>query len=385
MALLHSSLAFAALGILAPAADEQPTPEQVRGAVKRSMVFIEKEGVAWMKGRQCSSCHQVPMLVWTSNAANKRGFAVNPEKLDVWNAWIVNDALKRNTFHKLTDASVPQLQQGGISPANLAKLQPIKNSNFVLDYEFDEELAKHLTPEVAAQHKELLHKSAAVPNQGTQGGSNSSSGYTTMILAAGPYSRTSEESRKGLIDGLVKSQPQDGIWKPAGQFLAQQWPAAEAQQVHTMWAVLALGTLGELPEPAVQARSRALAALCRKNSSNGSTPTAAGAGSRSGPRAIPTPPAKSSTPWAPWAARATIPKSAKRGSTCSAPSARTASGSSTARRSALRSRRATMTATRSTRTGPPAGRSSACWKRCRSEPVSPHAKTPPGGKPSGRR
>lgn len=273
MPVFPSSLAFVALGILAePAANDLPTQVQVRAAVKRALVPVEKDGVGWMKNtnRQCSSCHQVPMLVWTHNAASKRGFAVDGARLDVWNQWIVNDALNQNTFYKLTDAGIAKLKQEGMIDADLTKLQPIKDSNFVLEYEFHDELSKLLTPEFAAQHKEALFKSAAVPGQGGRGGSASSSGYTAMINAGGLYtSRISDKSRQGLIDGLVKTQGQDGLWKAAGQFLAQKWPAAEAHQAHTMWTLHALASVEELSEPAVKARDRALAAL--KNAKPGAS------------------------------------------------------------------------------------------------------------------
>ncbi|MBY0524024.1 MAG: terpene cyclase/mutase family protein [Gemmataceae bacterium] len=278
MAALHSSLAFVALGILAQPADAPPTPEQVRDAVKRSLVHMEKEGVAWMKNtnRQCSSCHQVPMLVWTHNAARKSGFAVDSAKLDVWNQWIVNDALNQNTFYKLTDGSFGKLKQGGLLDGHLTKLQPIKNSNFVLEYEFHDELSKLMTPEVAAQDKDLFQKSAAVPGQGGRGGSASSSGYTAMINAGAMYTpRISDKSRQGLIDGLVKTQAQDGTWKTAGQFFAQKWPAAEANHTHTMWALHALASVEALPEPAAKARDRALAAIRNVKAAPASTETLA--------------------------------------------------------------------------------------------------------------
>jgi hypothetical protein len=83
-----------------------------------------------------------------------------------------------------------------------------------------------------------------------------------MINAGAVYGpRSSEKSRQALIDGLVKAQPQDGLWRPAGQFLAQKWPALEAQQAHTMWTLHGLASIDELPEAAVKARDRALAAL----------------------------------------------------------------------------------------------------------------------------
>jgi hypothetical protein len=204
------------------------------------------------------------MMVWTHNAALKRGFAVDAAKLDAWNQWIVNDALNQNTFYKLTDDSVAKLS--GVLDAG--KLGSIKNKEFVLEYEYRAELSDLLTTAVVDQHKDLLLKSAAIPGQGGRGGSASSSGYTAMINAGAVY-RVSEKARQALLDGLVKAQPQDGMWRPAGQFLAQKWPAAEAQQAHTMWTLHGLASIGELPEAAAKARDRALAAL--KNAQPGAS------------------------------------------------------------------------------------------------------------------
>src|SRR3979411_115297 len=53
----------------------------VRDAVSRSLPFLEKEGVAWMKDRHCMSCHHVPLLLWSHRSAQAQGFTVDSQKL----------------------------------------------------------------------------------------------------------------------------------------------------------------------------------------------------------------------------------------------------------------------------------------------------------------
>ena len=51
-----------------------PTSQNVRSAIERSLPYIEKVGTAWMQERKCNSCHNVTFLVWTYNEAAARGF-----------------------------------------------------------------------------------------------------------------------------------------------------------------------------------------------------------------------------------------------------------------------------------------------------------------------
>src|SRR2546423_1277050 len=41
-----------------------PTSRDVRGAVERSLPYVEKVSTAWMQERKCNSCHNVTFLVW---------------------------------------------------------------------------------------------------------------------------------------------------------------------------------------------------------------------------------------------------------------------------------------------------------------------------------
>jgi len=65
----------------------------VRQAVERSLPFLEKGGVAWMKDRKCASCHHVTFMVWSHREALDRGFAVDVANLDEWTRWTLDFAL----------------------------------------------------------------------------------------------------------------------------------------------------------------------------------------------------------------------------------------------------------------------------------------------------
>ncbi|MFM8471100.1 MAG: hypothetical protein ACKODH_14240 [Limisphaerales bacterium] len=64
--------------------------EEARAMVRRSLPFLEKEGVAWMTERNCASCHQVPAMVWSLDTAARGGFDVDAQKLAKWWAWSVD-------------------------------------------------------------------------------------------------------------------------------------------------------------------------------------------------------------------------------------------------------------------------------------------------------
>jgi hypothetical protein len=72
-----------------PEAVPAPTPAQVRQAVERSLVFLEKSGTGWWKTNKCASCHHVPISIWSLNEGKKRGFVVDDKALDQLRSWAV--------------------------------------------------------------------------------------------------------------------------------------------------------------------------------------------------------------------------------------------------------------------------------------------------------
>jgi squalene-hopene/tetraprenyl-beta-curcumene cyclase len=259
-------LSVTALPAAALAETPTPPPADVREAVGRSLPFLEKEGVAWMRGRQCASCHQVPWMLWSTNEARKRGFAVDADLLASRNEWAVNNALGRGTSYKLTDKSFAELKKAEMAEADLIKLQALKDKVFSIETEFRQEVGKLLPAEEAAKHQETLLKAAAIPGLGNGGSVNN---MYVALVQAGVYTETkaAEKTRKELVARLVKAQQQDGSWDallrgdvppatpPLGKTQRRSLP--EAQEATTLWTVIALAAVKDLPEDAVKAGIKA--------------------------------------------------------------------------------------------------------------------------------
>jgi squalene-hopene/tetraprenyl-beta-curcumene cyclase len=60
---------------------DQPTAQtnEARTAVERSLPFLAEHGQKWIDAKKCSSCHHVPMLLWSHHEAQKRNFKVNQD------------------------------------------------------------------------------------------------------------------------------------------------------------------------------------------------------------------------------------------------------------------------------------------------------------------
>ena len=80
-------LAFAVTLAFASSLNAADANDLARQAVKRSLPFLEKEGVKWMAKRKCVSCHQIPAMLWSLNHARNHGFEVSQAKLDEWTKW----------------------------------------------------------------------------------------------------------------------------------------------------------------------------------------------------------------------------------------------------------------------------------------------------------
>jgi hypothetical protein len=85
-------IVFAGVVLLASAGvalaqGDGPRISRARTAIERSLPFIEKDGVAWMKERGCVTCHQTTFLIWTHSEARRRGFDIDLEKLNAWTNW----------------------------------------------------------------------------------------------------------------------------------------------------------------------------------------------------------------------------------------------------------------------------------------------------------
>jgi hypothetical protein len=75
-----------------------PTPQAVRAAIGRSLPFLEREGVAWKETKGCTSCHHVPMMIWTHHEAQKHGFTINKGAVEEAESWALGQYLKHPEF-----------------------------------------------------------------------------------------------------------------------------------------------------------------------------------------------------------------------------------------------------------------------------------------------
>ena len=64
--------------------------DEARELARRSLPFLEKEGVAWMTERKCASCHQVPAMLGSLDRAARAGLEVEAAKLTQWWTWSVD-------------------------------------------------------------------------------------------------------------------------------------------------------------------------------------------------------------------------------------------------------------------------------------------------------
>ena len=76
----------------------EPTPQEVRAAIGRSLPFLESEGVAWKETKGCTSCHHVPMMIWTHHEAETHGFTINKGAVEEAESWALGQYLNHPEF-----------------------------------------------------------------------------------------------------------------------------------------------------------------------------------------------------------------------------------------------------------------------------------------------
>ena len=67
-------------------APSQVAPSQV---AQRAIESLVVDGTRWMDKRGCVSCHQIPAMIWSLNAAKEYGLSI-PDELSEWNSWSTN-------------------------------------------------------------------------------------------------------------------------------------------------------------------------------------------------------------------------------------------------------------------------------------------------------
>lgn len=62
---------------------QEVTADEAR-AIKRGVSYLKQAGLKWMDGRGCVSCHQVPTMIWSHEAALGKD---DPQRTEL-NQWI---------------------------------------------------------------------------------------------------------------------------------------------------------------------------------------------------------------------------------------------------------------------------------------------------------
>lgn len=106
---------------------EEVTPERVRQSLERSLPYLEKAGLAWMKERKCIACHHGAFMLWAHQEARQRGFAVDGDKFSTWTEQALKLYLGQKDLEKKKTGGVEAtnllLSQAGAKPADA--FQPV--------------------------------------------------------------------------------------------------------------------------------------------------------------------------------------------------------------------------------------------------------------------
>jgi len=174
------SLALTIIGCgLLLAAGPPSADEQVRAAIQRSLPFIETEGQRWIEEKKCVTCHQVPFMVWSLNAAAERGIIHDRQRLADCSTWTRDWK-------------------------NLATKEDLEKGE-------QHTLSRHHDP------------------------------VTQLLLGRDAHDqRLTDGWPQVFAERLAADQQDDGSWKAGGQLPAQKRPERETQEVTTMWAMVAL-------------------------------------------------------------------------------------------------------------------------------------------------
>lgn len=170
------------------------SPQDVAAIAKRSLPFIEKEGVRWIEERKCASCHQIPAMLWSLNSAARAGLGVDRAKVEEWTTWSLD-------WTRWTNAGAKNGEEKSVAD-NIDTMTALM-------------LGRHDTPDRSAAWLDLFR------------------------------------------ERILKNQLPDGSWKPGGQLPLTKRPERERKEVTTLWTLLALASTGPAGPSIVEAEKRA--------------------------------------------------------------------------------------------------------------------------------
>src|SRR6195256_680773 len=215
----------------------QVSDTAVRDAVSRSLPFLEKEGVTWMKDRGCMSCHHVPFLLWSHRSAQAQGFTVDSQKLAEWDEWTRKDSLANRRQFWLRNYDLGKPEAATLPLAVKDKLKPLIFRPFQTEAEFLAELTPLLTEDEMKSHRATVLKiSERTLDQGDRVGGGLEALGPLLIISQGTASVLAQaEFRDGVIDMMSQTQLADGSWTPTVQMTGMLWTLSMAHQATTIW------------------------------------------------------------------------------------------------------------------------------------------------------
>jgi squalene-hopene/tetraprenyl-beta-curcumene cyclase len=208
---------------------------------------VEKSGLAWIKKRDCMSCHTVTFMLWAHTEAAAHGVKIDQKKLAEWTEWSMDKSLATRVFFKL-DSKIVQ----GLPEPMQPKLEKLIEEGFTHEKDFVAALAKALLPEELKQHQTALIKQARASKkvEGNDGG-----GLDTMSQLFLARDAKAKELRPGFYAStaelIVRMQDGNGAWRAGGQLPSRRWNRPTADQTTTMWTILALASY-DMPTPPIE-------------------------------------------------------------------------------------------------------------------------------------
>jgi squalene-hopene/tetraprenyl-beta-curcumene cyclase len=114
-----NSMNLAVIVVTALAAPSDESARSVRQTVERSLDFLDKDAVAWVKKQKCATCHHVPMMVWSLNEAKHHGYQVNDKSLAEVTEWALVAKNHNSVFPELP-LDKNKTEPDFLGPLNLA-------------------------------------------------------------------------------------------------------------------------------------------------------------------------------------------------------------------------------------------------------------------------
>ena len=77
-----------------------PLDVRARQAVERAIPYIEREGAAWIRERNCLACHYAGYMLWSLHEAELHGFALDRGKLAESSRWAMDGPSMHTAGHE---------------------------------------------------------------------------------------------------------------------------------------------------------------------------------------------------------------------------------------------------------------------------------------------